>query len=106
MFGLGNFDNCLFSYLTTIFGFEFESKIVPGGARLFVQQFSMFLFLGCLAIWPMETKADYRIFFITFLLLGIISELIIINISKGFKKSKRELDEERTIQEEADRLAK
>lgn len=87
MFGLGLVDNCLFSYTTMIFGMEFECKIVPAATRQFLEQTSSFIFLGSLAFFTMKTKADFRPYFIFFMILGIVSLLIILKVSKNFKKN-------------------
>ena len=57
MFGAGMVDNSLTSFLGVVLGFEFESKIVPFGAKNFVENISLFLVLSCFYIFPVETKA-------------------------------------------------
>ena len=86
MFGLGLVENCLDSYITIVSGAEFESKIDASAARHFIGSGAIFIFLASLAIWPLETKADYRPFYIFFLLIGILSQIQILRICHKFKK--------------------
>ena len=87
MFGLGLVDNCLYGFLNMIFGMEFESKIMPAAARQFLEQMSVFSFLAALSIWSLETKEQFRPYFIFYLVIGIISQLIVLRVAKTFKVS-------------------
>ena len=83
MFGLGSVDNTVTTYITQFLGFEFESKIIPFAAKNFVENMSMFLILGSLSIWDLDSKENYRIFFITVLVTGIIT--ISLQFTMNFK---------------------
>jgi len=55
MIGLGAIDNITMSYLTLLLGFEFKSKIVPAGTRVFLESFGVFLGLASFSLWPLVT---------------------------------------------------
>ena len=73
MFGLGSVDNTLSTYITQLLGFEFESKIIPFAAKNFVENMAMFVILGSLSIWDLDSKEDYRKFFVAVLCSGLIA---------------------------------
>ena len=66
-------DNCLTSFLGVVLGFEFESKIVPFGAKNFVENISLFVVLSCFYVFPIETKSEYRVYFIFLFSIGILT---------------------------------
>lgn len=73
MFGAGMIDNSLTSFLGVVLGFEFESKIVPFGAKNFVENISLFVVLSSYYLFPLESKLEYRAYFIATLVIGIIT---------------------------------
>ena len=51
MFGWGMIDNTVWCFLNVACGFEFESKIVPFGAKLMVEMLVVFIVAGSLYLW-------------------------------------------------------
>ena len=54
MFGLGMLDNSVVTLCNVILGFEFDSKIVPFGAKNFIENFTVFFIVGALSIFDIE----------------------------------------------------
>ena len=89
MFLLGIVDNCLLSYITMLFGMEFESAIVPSASRQSLEGTTVFVFIMSLGIWTLEEKADFRAWFIFMLILGVCSLLLVVKVSNKFKKNNK-----------------
>ena len=56
MFGCGMIYNSEWSFLNVVLGFEFESQIVPFGAKYFIEGIIGFIVLCALALWDLQTK--------------------------------------------------
>ena len=76
MFGLGILENSLMAFINIVLGFEFESKIVPFGAKNFIENFTVFFIVGALSIFDIEGKGSFRAFFIFFFFWGLLSSLL------------------------------
>ena len=85
MFVFGMIDNCLHTFFAVVLGFEFESKIIPFGARHFIGNLSTAIILMILTLSPVETKSQYRYFFIASMIFGLLSTGLIFFIK--FKKT-------------------
>lgn len=64
MFGLGWLDNTIWCYLNMVVGFEFESKILPFGAKTMVEMLTVTVVAGALSIWNLESIASFRAYWI------------------------------------------
>jgi hypothetical protein len=56
MFIFGIADSTVSTFNCIVLGFEFESKIIPFGAKNFSENISVFLVLLVLTLSPVETK--------------------------------------------------
>ena len=54
MFFFGCVDNCASSYICVALGFEFKSKIVPFGAKNFIENLSIFFIFLCFSIFQID----------------------------------------------------
>lgn len=91
MFGFGVLDNCVNVYGSIVFGFEFDSKIMAAAARNFLWAIITAISLGGLSIWPPTNKENFRVWIIVWFTNATISCLIVIIVSKNFKKNKMQL---------------
>ena len=71
MFGAGMIDNCLTSFLGVVLGFEFDSKIIPFGAKNFVENITLFVVLSSFSLFGIEGKGSFRIYFIMLFFIGV-----------------------------------
>ena len=76
MFGLGMQDSSVMTFTNIVLGFEFESKIIPFGAKNFIESFTTFFVVGIVSIFDIKGKDQFRIFFCFYLVIGILSTLI------------------------------
>ena len=77
MFGVGMMDNVSWCFINIALGFEFESKIVPFGAKLFVEMVAVFLVASSLSLWSLESKSQFRMYFLAAAILGVFSVLLL-----------------------------
>ena len=77
MFGWGMIDNTVWCFLNVVMGFEFESKIVPFGAKLMFEMTTVFIVAGSLYLWGEISKESFRLYFICQSILGVFSVLIL-----------------------------
>ena len=87
MFIFGFVDNSLHTFLSAVLGFEFESKIVPFGARHFLWGLSVGSHLIFFSFVKIETQSHYRPFFGWSVIFGLFSTCLMFLI----KYKKREL---------------
>lgn len=64
MFGLGWLDNTIWCYLNMVLGFEFESKILPFGAKTMVEMLTVTVVAGALSIWSLDSIGSYRLYWV------------------------------------------
>lgn len=76
MFGLGLLDNSTTTFISIVLGFEFESKIVPFGAKNFTQNLTVFIVVANLSIFDISGKDQFRMFFAGYFIIGIISTIM------------------------------
>jgi hypothetical protein len=89
MFFFGCVDNCTSSYICIALGFEFQSKIVPFGAKNFVENLSIFIIFLLFSIFQIDNKSTYRILFIVYILLGIFGSALMIFITSKYKRDQK-----------------
>ena len=51
MFGLGMLNNSVATYINVVLGFEFDSKIVPFGAKSFIENVAVFSVVAFISIF-------------------------------------------------------
>lgn len=85
MFFLGVSDNGIMMYINVAIGFEFKQVLVAFGTKNFLENISLFTFILCLAISPLESQVQYRAFFITFLCFSVISIVLMMRLARSFK---------------------
>ena len=78
MFILGMIDNTVWSFINAVLGFEFQDwgKVVPFGTKTMVEQFTTGSLALVLTFYKAEGKQVFRILFITLMLLGQVSTII------------------------------
>ena len=77
MFGLGSLNNAVSTFINIVLGFEFESKIVPFGAKSFIENITVFTVVGLISIFDLKSKEDFRVIFVLYLIIGILSTLLL-----------------------------
>lgn len=70
-------DNQSRSFLGVILGQEFDSKIIPFGAKNFIENSTIFLVLLSFYVFPIDSQSNYQTFFIVFLVLGFFSNFLL-----------------------------
>ena len=73
MFIFGIADSTVSTFNVIVLGFEFESKIVPFGAKNFSENLIVFIVLLILTISPVETQFQHRIYFVFEMVIGVLS---------------------------------
>lgn len=64
MFGMGIIDNTQLSFMNVVLGFEFESQILPFGAKNFIENIAVFAVIGALSLGDLDSIESYRTFFV------------------------------------------
>ena len=85
MFGLGMLDNSYMCFENVVLGFEFESKIVPFGAKNFIETFTVFSGIAIISIFDIEGKGSFRAFYLFFFIFGLLSTLLMIKFPYKIK---------------------
>ena len=71
-------------------GFEFDSKIIPFGAKGFIENLSTFLIIAAISVvWELKGKANYRAFYVFHFIFSLFSTLLLLKVR--FRK-KKEVD--------------
>ena len=73
MFIVGIVDSSTTTFINVVLGFEFQSKIVPFGAKNFSENISVCILSLVLALNSIETKEQDRLYFICQLVIGLLS---------------------------------
>ena len=77
MFLHGMLNNTCTCFAIIVLGFEFDSKIVPFGAKLLVENFAVFTTVGLLSLVDLENKIAFRNYFVLTLVIGLVSLAIL-----------------------------
>ena len=76
MFGLGMLNNSIATFINVVLGFEFESKIVPFGAKSFIENVAVFSVVAFISIFDIQGKDQFRSFFILYFIIAMSSTIL------------------------------
>lgn len=66
-------DNTCTCFANIVLGFEFDSKIVPFGAKLLIENLAVFTTVAILSLMDLEGKEAFRNYFVVTFISGLVT---------------------------------